>query len=143
MKLIEEQRQILIDALVKNLIEVLDEDQSAKNCFLHETLWFGRVGFDDYTDNELIADCVENELDEALRIMRGEEIHLEVMEKQSLFDVLVDVKADLLKQGVNEPHTVQMSKETYKKLLDELPFLPFDEVLKKPMVLGMRIEVIE
>ena len=73
MKLTEEQRQILIDALVENLIEVLDEDQSAKNCFLHETLWFGRVGFDDYTDNELIADCVENELDEALRTMRCEE----------------------------------------------------------------------
>lgn len=73
MKLTEEQRQILIDALVENLIEVLDKDQSTKNCFLHATLLFGRVGFDDYTDNELIADCVENELDEALRTMRGEE----------------------------------------------------------------------
>ena len=72
MKLTEEQRQILIDALVENLVEILDEDPSTKNRFLHEMLWFGRVGFDDYTDNELIADCVENELDEALRTMRGE-----------------------------------------------------------------------
>ena len=65
------------------------------------------------------------------------------IERRSLINELVFVRADLLKRNVPEPYVIQMTQKTYRRLLDELQFVVFDPSNKKPTVLGMHIEVIE
>ncbi len=65
------------------------------------------------------------------------------IEKRSIINQLISLRAELLKSNVPEPYRVQMSQKTYQRLLDELEFLVVEPSSKKPMVLGMYIEVIE
>lgn len=65
------------------------------------------------------------------------------IEKRSIINQLIYARAELLKRNLPEPYTVQMTRKTYQRLLDELEFLVVEPSSKKPMVLGMLIEVIE
>ena len=66
MKLTEEQRQILIDTLVEDMVLSISEDWKFRDAFLRETLEFGRVGYQKYTDQELLIACNDANLDEGL-----------------------------------------------------------------------------
>lgn len=66
MKLTEEQRQILIDALVEDMVLTISEDWKFRDAFLRESLEFGRFGYQEYTDQELLIACNEADLGEAL-----------------------------------------------------------------------------
>ena len=66
MKLTEQQREILANALVEDLAEAIMSDFDYIRDFIETILCEGRTGFDDYTDEELIEACRENYLDEAL-----------------------------------------------------------------------------
>ena len=66
MKLTEEQRQTLIDALIEDMVLSIGEDWKFREAFLRETLEFGRVGYQEYTDQELLIACNDADLGEAL-----------------------------------------------------------------------------
>lgn len=66
MKLTEQQREILESALVKDWIEVLHQDFRVVYSILEEVLLEGRIGFSNYTDDELIVACREAYLEDAL-----------------------------------------------------------------------------
>ena len=66
MKLTEEQRQTLIDALIEDMVLSIGEDWKFREAFLRETLEFGRVGYQEYTDQELLIACNDANLGEAL-----------------------------------------------------------------------------
>ena len=66
MKLTEEQRRILIDALVEDMVLSISEDWKFREAFLRETLEFGRAGYQEYTNQELLIACNDANLDEAL-----------------------------------------------------------------------------
>ncbi|MFA5388040.1 MAG: hypothetical protein WC322_06695 [Candidatus Paceibacterota bacterium] len=71
MKLNAEQRNILIDALVQDWKDTCMNDPAARDAFFEETLMYGRVGYHDHPDWELVdlcedADLFTPELDDAL-----------------------------------------------------------------------------
>ena len=66
MNLTEEQRQTLIDALIEDMVLSISEDWKFRDAFLRETLEFGRVGYQEYTDQELLTACNDANLGEVL-----------------------------------------------------------------------------
>ena len=67
MNLTEEQRQILIDALTYDMIDSIMSDKRFANDILYESFAYGRTGYDNYSDGELIIACEESGLEVALK----------------------------------------------------------------------------
>lgn len=67
MKLTEQQREILENALVEDWINTFHQDFRAVYSILEEVLLEGRIGFSNYIDDELIAACLEADLENALK----------------------------------------------------------------------------
>ena len=67
MKLTEEQRQILIDALTYDMIDSIISDKQFANDILYESFAYGRIGYNNYSDDELIIACEESRLEFALK----------------------------------------------------------------------------
>lgn len=66
MKLTEEQREILMNALVEDWIESFVNNFKHFDNFVREMLFEGRIGVIDYSDKELIEACLEADLENAL-----------------------------------------------------------------------------
>lgn len=67
MNLTEEQRQILIDALTYDMIDSIMSDKQFANDILYESFAYGRTGYSEYSDGELIIACEESGLEVALK----------------------------------------------------------------------------
>ena len=67
MNLTEEQRQILIDALTYDMIDSIMSDKRFANDILYESFAYGRTGYSEYSDDELIIACEESGLEVALK----------------------------------------------------------------------------
>ena len=67
MNLTEEQRQILIDALTYDMIDSIMSDKRFANDILYESFAYGRTGYSEYSDGELIIACEESGLEVALK----------------------------------------------------------------------------
>lgn len=66
MKLTKEQRQILTDAIVEDFINSINDDSSFKRHFIDDILVNGRIGFRDYSDEELARTAYDLDLIDAL-----------------------------------------------------------------------------
>lgn len=62
-----EQRQILIDALVEDMIDLIMSNRRFANDILYESFAYGRTGYSEYSDDDLIIACEEARLEIALK----------------------------------------------------------------------------
>lgn len=63
----ESQREILIAALTYDMIDSIMSDRRFANDILYESFAYGRIGYDNYSDGELIIACKESGLEVALK----------------------------------------------------------------------------
>jgi len=66
-KLDERQRNILVAALTYDMIDTIMIDKQFAHDILYESFANGRIGYNDYSDGELIIACEESELEVALK----------------------------------------------------------------------------
>jgi len=66
-KLDESQRDILIAALTYDMIDLIMNDVRFANDILYESFAYGRTGYSEYSDGELIISCKESGLEVALK----------------------------------------------------------------------------
>lgn len=66
-KLNESQRNILIAALTYDIIDSIMSDRRFANDILYESFAYGRTGYSEYSDNDLIIACEEAGLEIALK----------------------------------------------------------------------------
>ena len=66
-KLNESQRNILIAALTYDMIDSIMSNRRFANDILYESFAYGRIGYDNYSDGELIIACKESGLEVALK----------------------------------------------------------------------------
>lgn len=66
-KLDEAQRDILVAALTYDMIDSIMNDAQFANDILYESFAYGRIGYDNYSDGELIIACKESGLEAALK----------------------------------------------------------------------------
>lgn len=63
----EAQREILVAALTYDMIDSIMNDVQFANDILYESFAYGRIGYDNYSDGELIIACEESGLEGALK----------------------------------------------------------------------------
>jgi hypothetical protein len=63
----EFQRNILVAALTYDMIDSIMSDRWFANDILYESFAYGRIGYDNYSDSELIIACEESGLEVALK----------------------------------------------------------------------------
>lgn len=66
-KLDESQRDILVAALTYDMIDSIMSDKRFANDMLYESFAYGRIGYSEYSDGELIIACKESGLEVALK----------------------------------------------------------------------------
>ena len=66
-KLDESQRDILIAALTYDMIDSIMNNVRFANDILYESFAYGRTGYSEYSDGELIISCKESRLEFALK----------------------------------------------------------------------------
>ena len=66
-KLDESQRNILVAALTYDIIDSIMSDRRFANDILYESFTYGRTGYSEYGDGELIIACKESGLEVALK----------------------------------------------------------------------------
>ena len=66
-KLNESQRNILIAALTYDMVDSIMSDKQFAHDILYESFAYGRIGYDNYSDGELIIACKESGLEVALK----------------------------------------------------------------------------
>lgn len=66
-KLDESQRNILVAALTYDMIDSIMSDRRFANNILYESFAYGRTGYSEYSDGELIIACKESGLEVALK----------------------------------------------------------------------------
>lgn len=69
MKLTEEQREILIEALIDDWMEALQDSRDMKS-FLYEIFRYGRDGYEDFEDEALVKMCEDADLEDALECLK-------------------------------------------------------------------------
>jgi len=63
----EAQRDILVAALTYDMIDSVMSNVQFANDILYESFAYGRIGYDNYSDGELIIACKESGLEFALK----------------------------------------------------------------------------
>ena len=63
----ESQRNVLVAALTYDMIDSIMSDKRFANDILYETFAYGRTGYSNYSDAELIVACEESGLEFALK----------------------------------------------------------------------------
>ena len=66
-KLNESQRNILIAALTYDMVDSIMSDRRFANNILYESFAYGRTGYSEYSDGDLIIACEEAGLEIALK----------------------------------------------------------------------------
>ena len=66
-KLDESQRNVLVAALTYDMIDSIMVDKQFASDILYESFAYGRTGYNDYSDEELIIACEESGLEFALK----------------------------------------------------------------------------
>lgn len=61
------QRNILVAALTYDMIDSIMSDKQFAHDILYESFAHGRIGYDNYSDGELIIACKESGLEVALK----------------------------------------------------------------------------
>ena len=61
------QRNILVAALTYDMIDSIMSDKQFASDILYESFAYGRIGYNDYSDDELIIACEESGLEFALK----------------------------------------------------------------------------
>ena len=61
------QRNILVAALTYDMIDLIMIDKQFASDILYESFAYGRIGYNDYSDDELIIACEESGLEFALK----------------------------------------------------------------------------
>ena len=66
-KLDESQRNVLVAALTYDMIDLIMGDKQFASDILYESFAYGRIGYNNYSDDELIIACEESGLEFALK----------------------------------------------------------------------------